>query len=98
MTILVLLCLLGGMVIAQRFKVLVLVPTIFVALVFAVGTGISRDESFLTVLATAAIVIACVQIGYLLGAAVYHLFLLARANRFHSRTLPNALPPRRAAH
>lgn len=98
MMILALLCLLAGMVVAQRFKVLILVPTISVALAFTIGTGIARAESLWTLLAAMAIVTACVQVGYLLGAAVYHLFLLARASRLHSRTLPNALRPRRAAH
>lgn len=98
MTILALLCLLAGMVIAQRFKVLILVPTISVALVFTIGTGIARAEPVWTVLAAAAMVVTCVQIGYLLGVAVYHAFVLARASRLHSRTLQNGLPPRRTAH
>jgi hypothetical protein len=95
---LALVSLLMGMVVAQRFGVLILVPFTLLALIVAIGSGIARAESLWTVFATAAVAITSVQIGYLLGAGVHHVLLVARASRLHSGSLPSALPPRRTAH
>lgn len=92
------LSLLIGMVVAQRFKVLILLPVICLIVIFTIGFGIAHAESAWAIGATTAVAIIAVQIGYLLGAGVYHLMVLARATRLHSGSLPNALPPRRTAH
>jgi hypothetical protein len=86
-----------GMAMAQRFKVMVLLPVIVLTLLFAIGLAIARDEPFWLVGAATAVAIIAVQIGYLLGAAAHHLMLLARASRLHSGALPSTLPPRHAA-
>ena len=95
----VLISLLVGMVLGQRFKVLILMPAILLTVVIALGAGIARaDASWTSALITAAVTIVGLQVGYLLGIATRRLRVLARVGRLRSASLPNSLPPHRPAH
>jgi hypothetical protein len=85
-----------GVVLAQRFKVLVLIPTILLSALFTVGVGFERSEPPWTVAAMAVLVIVAEQVGYLLGVAARHVMLLGRANRMNPGSAPD-VPWRRAA-
>jgi hypothetical protein len=94
----VILSILVGAAIAQRFKVLALVPAIVVTLLFElVGTLASAHASWTTPL-TAVTVIIGLQIGYLLGLAVRHLVLPTHADRPGTASPTSSLPPQWRAH
>ena len=95
---LVLISLLVGMVIAQRFKVLILFPAILLALVITIASGIALAKSSWMVATAAFVATVAVQIGYLLGAGIHHLMVVTRASRIRSGSMPSTLPPRRTAH
>ena len=90
--------LLIGMLVAQRFKVLILLPIILLSATFTIGIEIARAERPWIVGSAAVLSIVAVQFGYLLGLAVHHLMVLARASRINSGSLPSTLPRRRTAH
>jgi hypothetical protein len=91
------LSLLVGVAIAQRFKVLVLVPAIMIALAFAFISRLVRADTGWTATALIAItIIVGLQIGYLLGIGVRHLLLLARAHRLRAASPTRSLPQWRA--
>lgn len=92
------LSLLCGMVLGQRFKMLILAPASFLALVLAVGAGIARAETPWTIALAAAALITCLQSGYLLGLGIRHLLPLARAKRERAASFPSSLPARRSVH
>jgi len=93
--ILPLISLMVGMVLAQRFSVFIMAPGVFVTLLAAIGLGIARSESLWAIAVSAALAVASIQIGYLLGAGARYLMLVARARSLHSRSLGGALQPRR---
>jgi hypothetical protein len=70
-----------GMVLGQRFKVLVLLPAIALALVLAIGGGIVRAESAWWIVLVAAAAATSLQIGYLIGVGIRHALVAARASR-----------------
>jgi hypothetical protein len=60
-----------GAVLGLRYNVLVLVPAVMFAMLFAAIVGVARADSFWSiVLMTAALAVA-VQLGYLAGATIY---------------------------
>jgi hypothetical protein len=83
--------LLIGLVLAQRFKVLSLIPVILLTLVFAFAADLSGAKAAWTSALTAAITIASLQVGYVLGIAFRQVMLLTRAHRLRplSRLLPS---------
>jgi hypothetical protein len=83
--------LLLGLVLAQRFKVLSLLPVIMLTGLFAFPAVLSDVRPVWTTALTFAIAIAALQLGYLLGLAVRHLMLVTRALRLRaaSRLLPS---------
>jgi hypothetical protein len=83
--------LLIGLVLAQRFKVLSLIPVIVLTLVFAFAADLSGAKAAWTSALTAAITIASLQVGYVLGMALRQAILLTRAHRLRpvSRPLPS---------
>jgi hypothetical protein len=93
-----LISLLIGIVLAGRFKVLILAPVFMLTLVLAIGTSLVRTDATWSIGSTALVVIIGLQVGYLLGFGVRYVMVLARAGRPHSASLANTLPPRRAAH
>ncbi|HXW66106.1 MAG TPA: hypothetical protein VEK74_13560 [Burkholderiaceae bacterium] len=87
------LTLLVGMLLGQRFKVLILVPSILIILMFAIGAMIAGVAPG-TVALTATAAIACLQIGYLVGTGLHYLWLTVRENRL--RRPVNSRPARAA--
>jgi hypothetical protein len=84
--------LLIGLALAQRFKVLSLIPVIFLTLLFALTAELSGANRAWTSALTATVAIAGLQVGYLLGIGLRQLTLIARAaRRLHttSRVLPS---------
>jgi hypothetical protein len=92
------LALLCGTVLGQRFKMLVLAPASLFALILGIIIGIAHAETLMRVGLNAAALIACVQMGYLLGLGLRHLTVIARARRMRTATWENSLPARRSAH
>jgi len=91
------LSLLVGIALAQRFKVLVLVPAIMITLLFAFVSGLARANTGWTADALIAVTfIVGLQIGYLLGIGVRHLMLLGRAHRLRAASPTRSLPQWRA--
>lgn len=93
-----LISLLVGMLVAQRFKVLSLLPVIPLSAVFTIAVGAAHAEADWFIVATTALAIVTLQVGYLLGLAVHQLMVLVRASRINSRSLSSTLPRRRTAH
>jgi uncharacterized membrane protein len=87
-----------GLALAQRFKVLILIPVILLTLVFAIVAGLSGAAAGWASALTAVVTITGVQIGYLLGIALRHAMLLARAQRRRAGSLTRPLPPQWRVH
>ena len=96
--VLAILNLLVGMLLGQRFKVLVLVPAIAVSLVLVLGSGIARSQSPETLGLSAIAAIVALQIGYLFGLGIRHLLVVVRAGRLRAASFANSGPARRPAH
>jgi hypothetical protein len=64
----------AGAVLGLRFKVLILVPAVMFAVMFAAVVGIARTDSVLSVVLLMAAVGAAVQIGYLAGIFIRAVF------------------------
>lgn len=92
-----LMLLLCGMVLGQRFKMLILVPATLITLLLAVGAGVMRAETGWMVAVAATGLIASLQVGYFLGLAIRQLSILARAKRMRTAPLANSLPAQRSA-
>ena len=90
--------LLVGMVLGQRFSVLILVPGIGLALVVTIVAGIARADAAWPIILTSAAVVTSLQIGYLAGTALRHLLVAGRASRSHASSLDVQIPARRPAH
>jgi hypothetical protein len=71
MLTLLILSLLAGLVLGQRFKVLILVPAALPPVVLAAVIGLVQADAFLTVALSALAAIGCLQIGYLAGTVVH---------------------------
>jgi len=87
--------LLIGLALAQRFKVLSLIPVILLTLLFALTAEVSAANAAWTSALTAADAIAGLQVGYLLGIGLRQLTLIARAHRL--RAVSRLLPSQRRA-
>lgn len=93
----VLISLLAGMVLGQRFKVLVLLPAIGVALVATIVAGIAGADRWPTVLIAAATVTS-LQVGYFSAYGIRRLLAAARANRLRDPSVGRSQAERRGAH
>jgi hypothetical protein len=80
-----------GMVLGQRFKVLVLVPLLLLTLFAAVIAACARLEPGWTIAETAGSVIVGLQVGYVLGLSVRQLMVRVRARRLHGASQPSTL-------
>jgi hypothetical protein len=102
----------AGVVLGLRYKVLILVPAVMFAMMFAVIVGVARADSVLSVaLMTVALAVA-VQLGYLAGiflraliAWIYALLVRNRTPRlsslwpvWHTVHLNGWVAPRAVAH
>jgi len=90
-----LLCFLFGILLGQRFKVLVLLPAIALAVMAAVGYD--HASTLGQVLGTALVVTTSLQIGYLVGAFVRFGAGTARIGRTYTDTNAASASPRRIA-
>ena len=84
--------LLIGLVLAQRFKVLVLIPFMVLTLFLTLGTALVNPGATWAGAVTAMVVIVALQLGYLFGIGVRHLMVLTRVGRRHV-SLARSLPP-----
>ncbi|HLH93797.1 MAG TPA: hypothetical protein VKW08_01630 [Xanthobacteraceae bacterium] len=75
-----------GAVMGLRFRVLVLVPAMGIALPLTVAAAIIQGYSLGQTLVTAAVGIVGLQVGYLAGVGVRHLLVVARASRIRARS------------
>jgi hypothetical protein len=97
LAMLMLLCLLLGALLAQRCKVLVLVPAIALIAVLAAALGARAGDTFLSILAWTAVDIAALQVGYLAGVGGYHLSSALQSDRHRGSSVSGPLTPRHTA-
>jgi hypothetical protein len=88
------LSLLAGMVLAQRFKILILTLAVFLTLSCIVGVGIIVGEAPQLIGLGAAIAVVCLQTGYMIGIVLRHLLLTARQDDVPSSSSDGSLPAR----
>jgi hypothetical protein len=88
------LALLAGMVLAQRFNVLTLIPASFLVL-FA---GAALADTMWIIIVAAPLTLVCLQSGYLFGVGIRHLLFVARARRLRAAEAESSAAMRRAAH
>jgi hypothetical protein len=90
--------LLVGMVLGQRFKVLVLMPTIAIALILVIGVGVARADTVWWIVLMAVAAATSLQIGYLVGIGIRHALVAARASRTPATSITGSTSARRPAH
>jgi hypothetical protein len=86
-----------GATLAQRFKVMVLMPATAIVLVVAVGIEATPERTVWSIVMIAIIIATCQQIGYLFGIVIRHVLLAALPQKSSALTSPEA-PGRHAAH
>jgi hypothetical protein len=64
--------LLVGVVLGQRFRVSVLIPAIAVTLLLAIGFGVTRADTFWSTVLLVITAATSIQIGYLIGMGLDH--------------------------
>jgi hypothetical protein len=97
MMTLILFSLLAGLVLGQRFRVLVLVPAIMLALLAGVGSGVARADGIWWTALMAFAAGAALQIGYLIGLVIRDIPVIGLAGRT-ATSLPGSAPARRSTH
>jgi hypothetical protein len=83
-----------GIILAGRFKVLILVPGILLTLTVALGIGLARSDAAGTIRLNAAAAILGLQLGYSFGLGIWRFIAPIRANRQQMSTLIDSLPQR----
>jgi hypothetical protein len=91
-----LICLFIGSLLAQRFKVLVLVPALAVTIVLAITLGYHHGYSAWQIFIGAVEDISCLQLGYLVGAGINHVLTPVFAGLLHHKALDGQVPRPRA--
>ena len=94
MTMFAMTAVLIGAVLGQRFKVLILGPTIIFGLAASVAFGIAHHDSLWSTLLVMALITTALQIGYLGGIVTRFVIAAARVGRNSPRTI--AVPQRSA--
>ena len=92
----VLISLLVGMVLGHRFKVLVLLPAIALALAAMIGAQIAGANHWSTVF-TAVAGVVVLQLGYVAGYGIRRLVAATRASRRRTLSVNRPQPERRGA-
>jgi len=88
-----------GLLLAQRFKVLILVPaTILVAIVPLLGGFMDVVAIHGMRIVVAGLAVISLQVGYLLGLGARSLYSLGQLNRATGEAPTSRRPVRRAAH
>jgi hypothetical protein len=59
-----------GIVLGLRYKVLILVPAVMFAMLFAIMVGIARADNFWSIVLTMVVLGTAVQLGYLAGVVI----------------------------
>jgi hypothetical protein len=95
MVMLLLICLLVGVVLGQRLRVLVLMPA--TVLVLVATAGFAHAGTFWQILGAALVTATSLQIGYLVGAGIHSFLAAARIRRMHVGSLPASTSPQRVA-
>jgi hypothetical protein len=88
------LSLLAGMVLAQRFKILVLTLAVLLTLPCIVSVGIVVGEAPQLIGLDAAIAVVCLETGYMIGIVLRYLLLTPRQDRVPSTSSGSSLPVR----
>ncbi len=91
-------CLILGMGIGQRFKVLMLLPGIAVSTILALGVGIAQVSAAGSIALLVATSIAGLQAGYLVGIVLRYAPIAVRASRLRAGATAGSMPTRHAAH
>ncbi len=86
-----------GMVLAQRFKVLILAPVILLTFVLVIPAGIIHAQAWTAGL-TCVLVICALQFGYFSGLGLRQMMVARRASRRRRASLTDTMPPLRSAH
>jgi hypothetical protein len=89
--------LLSGMLIGQRLRVLALAPAIAFAVIVAAGYDLVHANTLWPAVRTAAIVVACLQIGYIIGVWMRQFVTDRKADGFAPASVA-FLPTRPGAH
>jgi len=97
MVVLVILSVLAGMVLGQRFKVFALVPAMGASMLVAITTGVAHADTPSMLALTAIMVGVGIQIGYFLGLGLRHFMVSARAARLRVSWFGGSIPARRPA-
>lgn len=94
MVILSIISMLAGMVLGQRFKVLVLVPALGATLVVGVAVGAAQARGLWPTVLMAVAAIGSLQIGYLAGIGTRHLLAALRTGGLRNafRPAPTRMP------
>ena len=91
-------CLLAGLVLGQRLKVLVLVPATALIAALAIISGLVGGSTFRSVLLVAVGAAVSLQVGYLLGLGINQVLIGVRAIRTNANSVADRDPTRRPAH
>jgi lipid-binding SYLF domain-containing protein len=98
MMTLALISLLVGMVLGQRFRVLVLIPAFAIGLALTIGAGIVGADAAWSTALMAAVTTISLQIGYFAGIGIRRLTVAVRASRLRIASPAGSAPTRRPAH
>jgi len=96
MMIALILSLTAGMVLGQRFKVLILLPATGLAIIAATGAGMAHGDHGWSIVLLAIAVTVALQIGYLIGTGIRSLLAAGRASRVHGTSVPTPAVVRRS--
>jgi len=69
-----------GAVLAQRFKIMVLIPAVATVLTLAVGIGVTNALTAWSSVLTAAATATSMQIGYLIGISIHDVLAAASSS------------------
>lgn len=72
MIMLLIFSMLVGAVLAQRFKIMILIPASGITLIGAIGTGVAQDYTAWWIILTIAAGGASLQFGYVIGLVMRH--------------------------
>jgi hypothetical protein len=84
MMTLMLICLLLGAVLGQRFRVLVMIPGMAVVLPLIAAAGVMRADPYGQIAIALMVAAVSLQLGYLAGIALRHLLVLLRASQINA--------------
>jgi hypothetical protein len=91
------LSLLAGMVLGQRFKILIVALAILIVVLVIAGVGVILGETPRLIALSAATAIVCLQVGYLVGIILRQVLLTARLGRLRAASPMTALRARRSS-